>query len=57
METKSTEKRPNRRITWEELDFDAQKVYIRQAEYLVEKGYVRGDPFEVAKSLYYKRSK
>lgn len=57
METKSTEKRQVRRITWEELDFTEQRVYIRQAEYLVEKGYVKGDPFEIAKSLFYKRNR
>ena len=58
METQPTEKRPNRPITWKELDFREQMVYIRQAEFLQEKGHFPGvDSFVVAEMLYRKRNK
>lgn len=44
--------------SWKELDFRDQKEYIRQAEYLQEKGYFPGvDSFKVAEMLYKKRQK
>jgi hypothetical protein len=44
--------------SWKELDFREQMMYIRQAEYLQEKGYFPGiDPFVVAEMLYRKRNK
>lgn len=44
--------------TWKELDFNEQIVYIRQAEYLQEKGYFPGmDYYKVAEILYYRDEK
>lgn len=58
METKPTEKRPNRSVTWKELDFQEQIVYIKQAEFLQEKGHFPGvDSFVLAEMLYRKRNK
>ena len=43
--------------SWKELDFREQMVYIRQAEYLQEKGYFPGmDSFVVAEILYKRRN-
>lgn len=58
METKPTEKRPDRKLTWKELDFQGQMVYIRKAEYLQEKGYFVGMYYyKVAEILYYRDEK
>lgn len=43
---------------WKLLDFHEQLVYIRQAEYLQEKGHFPGiDSFVLAEMLYRKRCK
>ncbi len=43
---------------WKLLDFSEQLKYIRQAEYLQEKGYFVGmDSFKVAEILYYRDEK
>lgn len=44
--------------SWKELDFREQMMYIRQAEYLQEKGYFPGmDSFVVAEILYKRRNR
>lgn len=44
--------------SWIELDFSEQVKYIRQAEYLQERGYFVGmDSYKVAEILYYRDEK
>jgi hypothetical protein len=44
--------------TWKELDFNEQIVYIRQAEYIQEKGYFpEMTVISVAEILYYRDEK
>ena len=45
----------SREMMWELLDDKEKMVYVEQAEYLISKGYLVGDPFVIAKSLYMKR--
>lgn len=45
----------DRKLKWDQLDIKDKLVYIEQAEYLISKGYVVGNQFDVARSIYEKR--
>jgi len=44
-----------RKLRWDQLDMKDKLVYIEQAEYLISKGYIIGNQFDIAKSIYEKR--
>lgn len=44
-----------RKLKWDQLDMKDKLVYIEQAEYLISKGYVSGNQFDIARSIYEKR--
>jgi len=43
--------------TFRELDFRSQEVYYKQAEYLISKGLMSGDPELIAEKIYNGRKK
>lgn len=45
------------KLPWEKLDTDEKMRYIVEAEYLVSKGYITGNPFDIAKTIYEQRNK
>jgi hypothetical protein len=38
---------------WELIPVLEQRLYIERAMFLIERGYVSGDPFEIARQMYY----
>lgn len=44
-------------LPWEKLDTDEKMRYIIEAEYLISKGYLVGNPFDLARTIYEKRNR